>query len=701
MFKILFLLLPALLITASSNAAPRADFFVSPKGDDAWHGSIAQPNRSHSDGPFLTIKRALEAVRLFRSEHSDLKRPVTVLIRGGFYALQRPLKFTAADSGTAESPTIFAAYSKEIPLISGGVRIEDWKVGADGRWDASLPAVRNGTWNFSQLWVNGERRRRPRLPEHGYYTVASAATSSSLSEGKGFDQFGYHPGDMNPRWTNLNHVEILGFQIWTAARFRIASIDDTTHTVRFMGHTASTAGYSGLPVGNRYLIENVKQALSQQGQWYLDNASGELSYLPFANEKLGETMAVAPRLSHLILIEGDPEKGEFVSHIIFRGLHFGYTNWTVPKDGQASPQSDVNLPAAITAVGALYCSFEKCTISHTGAWAVEWGEGCKNNLLNSCSITDMGAGGVKIGEPVIRDNDSLVASANTVENCLIADGGRVQPAGTGIWVGQSYGNKIVHNTICNLYYSGISAGWTWGYGKSLATHNLFRDNLIEKIGQGMLSDMGGIYMLGISPGSEVMHNMIRNVRSLTYGGWGLYFDEGSSDVLAENNVIYDTKSGGFLQHYGENNRVINNIIALNQEAQLIRGLAEDHLSFTLEHNIVYYSQGALLGYNWSGDNFHLDHNLYWNSSGKPITFEKGMTLAQWQRKKGQDLHSIIADPLFENPQKGDFRLQPGSPAKDIGFIPINMNGFGCSLPKAEVEKALNAPPAFPDTEDQR
>jgi hypothetical protein len=55
-----------------------------------------------------------------------------------------------------------------------------------------------------------------------------------------------------------------------------------------------------------------------------------------------------------------------------------------------------------------------------------------------------------------------------------------------------------------------------------------------------------------------------------------------------------------------------------------------------------------------------DHNLYWNASGKPAAFGK-RSLAEWQALR-QDKNSLVADPLFVDPEQGDFRLRRGSPA---------------------------------------
>jgi len=55
---------------------------------------------------------------------------------------------------------------------------------------------------------------------------------------------------------------------------------------------------------------------------------------------------------------------------------------------------------------------------------------------------------------------------------------------------------------------------------------------------------------------------------------------------------------------------------------------------------------------------------------------------------------VIADPLFVDPQHGDFTLKPGSPADKIGFKPFPLTGWGRSTPGGE-EALKPVPPAYP------
>ncbi len=666
----------AAMAVPAAAAAPGIRFYVATNGNDAWSGRQAAPNAARTDGPFATVTRARAAVRALKEKEGGLKQPVTILIRGGFYPLAETLRFTPEDSGTAAYPVTYAAYPGEQPVLSGGRRLGGWQKGEGELWTTRIPEVAAGKWYFRQLFVNGQRRTRARTPNDGYLRA------DLLGEPRREDPnsrlgFRFQEGDLKP-YPDLEDVNVVIYHSWTASWHHIAEVNTQERTVKL-------AAPSGWPIGYwdrrpRYVVENTREALDAPGEWYLDRKTGVLTYWPLPGESLETAEVVAPALRTLLRFTGDPEMGLWVEHLNLEGLSFQHADWHIERDKPADGQAAVFLNAAVMATGMRRCALTRCEVAHVGEHAVWLQRGSVENRLEQSHLHDLGAGGVYIGEALHGTVPAVTTGANTVHNCFIHDGGHVFPAGIGVWIGQSPENHVSHNEICDFYYSGMSVGWTWGYTDSAARGNLIEFNHIHHLGKGVLSDMGGIYTLGIQPGTVLRNNCIHDVLSYSYGGWGLYTDEGSTGILLEKNVVYRTKSGGFHQHYGRENVVRNNIFAIASEGEIIRSREEDHLSFIFERNIVYQTLGPLLGSNWSNHQFRMDRNLYWHTDGwNDLT---DLTLAEWQEETGQDRGSLVADPRFVAPEQDDFRLRPDSPALQLGFEPIDLSTVGLVGDKA-------------------
>jgi parallel beta-helix repeat protein len=653
---------------ATSDRRTPTTFYVAPNGNDGWSGASARPNAKRTDGPFATITRARDAVRELKQREGGLTRPVRVYVRGGMYFLTEPLVLTPQDSGTKECPITYAAYRNEQPVLSGGARITDWQAGeVNGKacWTARLPAVGRGEWYFRELFVNGERRPRPRLPKDGFYRFeGSPGVTKDTPWNEGQKQAIYADGDLKA-WHNLDDVEVVAFHLWVDSHLPMAALDEQNRIVTFTGPSIFRLTEDFTSGGARYWVENVFEALDTPGQWYLDRPTGTLYYLPKPGEDPRQVEVIAPRLAYAVRFEGDPQKQEWVEHVRLQGLAFMHTEWSLPPESAGASQASHNVPGAIWWQGARSCALRDCTIAHIGSYAVELVAGCERNTIKGNTMADLGAGGVKVGPG---------SSRTTIADNEIGDGGHIFHSAVGVWIGNSGRNQVIYNHIHDFDYTGVSVGWTWGYGPSDAVGNRIEYNHIHHVGRGMLSDLGGIYTLGVSPGTILRNNLIHDSWAATYGGWGIYLDEGSTNILVENNVVYRTKTGGFHQHYGRENMIRNNVFALGKEMQITRSREEEHRSFSFERNIVYWTEGALLSGTWKNGNFFFDDNVYFQADGRPFAFGP-YSLEQW-RELGMDVHSIIADPEFVDPAHDDFALKADSPALALGFKPIDISQVG-------------------------
>ena len=438
-----------------------------------------------------------------------------------------------------------------------------------------------------------------------------------------------------------------------------------------------------------FCLENVRSGFDTPGEWFYDVTAERIRYRPLPGEMLAELFCIAPLagLTSVLRLEGDPEKGAFITDMTFSGIVFSHTR----TDGDVRPDGFVQqyqYQAAVKAGSAIFGKnvqrvvFENCCVSQVDNYGLWLGEGCVSNRIVGCMFDDLGAGGVWIGDG--RQNCYRTGRENepegvrvpygepstqafhpsafiVIEDCEISCAGRVNPEACGVVLANVSDSSVTHCDIHDLYYTGVSVGWTWGYGGSFAQRNTIAFNRIYDIGKHVMADMGGVYTLGTSFGTCVSNNVIHSIDSISYGGWGLYNDEGSEGIVMENNLVYDTTDASYHQHYGRNNVVRNNIFVGARKCQLAVTRPEPHLSVTFERNIVAWDydgpayrepmwmRGLVDGtarVNWT-------NNLFWCLSGPTVVNAP---------------HPVIAaDPCFVDAARHKYQLENDSPAFRFGF----------------------------------
>jgi hypothetical protein len=653
----------SLCCVASAHAV---NFYVAPGGNDAHPGTQEQP--------FATIEHARESVRKVKP---TANAPITVFLRAGTYSLDAPLLFGPQDSGTKTCPITYSAYPGEKPILSGGKAIAGWKRQPNGVWTAEIPEVKQGQWYFRQLFVNGQRRPRARLPREGKYTVAGQANPPARS-------FTFNPGEIDPKWTNFEDVELVLLQFWTEARPRIEAIDPVAHTVRFTGDVFRSPTWS-----NGWYVENVFEGLTEPGQWYLNRRTGTLYYRPLPGEDVKQLEIVAPRTKQWLRLEGDYKTGKHVEYVTFRGLTFHYSQWELDeKLGYNYPQaavewqpvygplSEVPVPSAIYVKGARQVRFEDNEIAHTGAWAIHLAQGgCNDDAIVGNNMRDLGAGAVRIGGPFPTNDPAEESGRAIVTDNRIHDCAKVYLGAPAVWIGQSSGNRVAHNEITGWCEWAISVGWSWDYSPNNARDNIVEYNHCHHIGGSVLGTHAVLYFLGVQPGTVVRNNLVHEV-----AGDCFLLDNGSVGIVIERNLFHHATGVGLGFNFNTfGNIVQNNIVALTDNGLMCRGGDPGRLDQTgvFHHNIFYYhgDKGRLFfPDNRTNDAVVMDKNLYYDASGKPVQF-LNVDFVQW-KQKGLDHSSIVADPQFIDPQKGDFRLKTGSPARTLGFQPIDLTRVG-------------------------
>ena len=558
--------------------------------------------------------------------------------------------------------------------ISGGIPVTGWNQVSSNVYSAVVaPSI-----FVNQLFINNRRIIRTRVPvNQSDYLQYAASLNDSTQARYGFQ---YAPGQFD--YKSLADAMVVVYHSWTTSNHYIDHLITANNTVVFTNPSDRPIGSFVEQGQRRFHIENLCEALVPNSFCFVNETKTvylmtDGSYDPTKTE-------IITSVKEIVVLIASDDATKPVENVNIYNVAIQHGAWNIGRFQQADQFSAAFITsAALYIANATSIIISDIEISHTGLYGAWIKEGTTNIELINSLITDTGAGGIRIGQmiaPVPAPTTSIKFISNEVSY-----GGNVFPSGVGINIHRAMDIAIVDNHVHHLRYSGIVVGWQLGYNPSYTGNILVQGNFVHDIGQHILCDQGGIYTLGVQPGTIIHGNVVKNVFSYAIFMWGIYLDEGSSDLIVSNNVVYNTGWASLFQHYGANNTIINNVFAraslypppqpgdANPDGDVRVQNAENHTSWTFTRNIIY---DLFQGVNHSV--FQSDphaivsfaENVYYNPYSTELLFGwQHIPFDQWQ-KSGQDNGSIIADPLFAGDvnQCDFFTVQPNSPAAKLGFV---------------------------------
>ena len=557
-------------ITLFSCQNKEYEIYVTPNGNDSASGELSTPVAS--------LQRAAELAR-----EKAGKVPVTVFLSGGEYNLSESLVLGIDDGGTAEVPVQWKAMPGEEPIISGGISVRTWKKEDDGTWSAVLPPDVNK--KFRSLYINGKSAIRARFPDHDYLTVDKPGKDNRTS-------FFFRENEI-PMVTNLNGVELVFLHDWSITRIGVKSIDwKSNHLIAVdsIGARLSFFSITHWEPHPRYYLENAHEFCDKPGEWYCDFNEHKIFYRPLPTDKISDILGVIPTSSKLITITGN--KKNRIGFISFEGITFEHTDWQLPDKGYCGIQATMftdrqinrndwsKIPAAIELDFADNCTFNNCTVRNTGGSGIWIRENCQNCEIFKSHIYNISANGINIGEgqdrlvngiPWWKSTPEEVSKNNKVIQSVIENCGTQFYGAIGIWCGLVSNTLIEHNEVTDLPYSGISVGWLWDTVPTPCRENVVNANHIHHI-MNILHDGGGVYTLGLQPGTRITGNLIHDVLLNESGAPnnGMFLDGGSSELLISDNIIYNIGRSPLRFNGSYRDTVRNNVLVRGDNVPPIR-----------------------------------------------------------------------------------------------------------------------------------
>lgn len=573
----------SILLGCFISNAIAVDFHVSPSGNDSAEGTLT--------APFKTLEQAQRAVR---GVNKSMKEDINVYLHEGTYQLTSTLRLSNADGGTNGHYVRYMAAPGETPLVTGGIPVNGWAL-----FDAekNIWCAKDVVGRFRQLYVNGKKAIRARHPnvktngDHYFNRLAKVDTT-----GRAFDVY----TDQIKKLENIKKSEIHVMVAWADQTLRIDDVKYNGNTCKIIPQDPErtrlfrraypmlgTAFMSNPPKQQCYYLENDMSLLDMQGEWYLDEDTNTLYYMPRDGEDMSTANVVAPNIETLIEVKGESTKDK-VQNISFSGIVFAHTNYLRPsKEGFLNLQAGqfaVNVvedwrgllksnefmlwhpSAGIEVTNASRVIFEDNIFTQMAATGLDFTSGTNDTRIEGNVFTEIGGSSISVGKfapdslteihkgynPSDKDE---ICTRDTVKNNYVHNTTNEIQGGVPILGGYPRYIVIEHNEVSYANYSGISVGFGWTTNETAMDGNKINYNEIHHIAR-LLCDGAAIYTLSNQgKNGQIMYNYSHDINGSDWADYWtcpIYQDEGTSGFEIAYNVAVNAPKGTACNACGQN-----------------------------------------------------------------------------------------------------------------------------------------------------
>jgi hypothetical protein len=646
--------------------------------------------------PGGSLTAARDAIRAKRQAGET--GAAVILLKSGTYEVTGPLLLEAQDSNLA-----IRAAQEDKPLLIGSTPIKNFIPHQGKILKADVTEMLIAGVSYRQLLSGGERMILARYPNftpedplYGGWAFVSSHPPGGTTKNACLVK-----ADDVRKWEYPEDVEvdIMSGLAWWNSIVPLSSLDPETRLLTL----AKPASYEILPY-NRFRFQNALEELDAPGEWFLDPRTRILYFWPLSPSAITDT--------RLVTLESFIQITAGAKNIRIERLSFTGCNGT-----------------AINLANAEDCLIAGCTLTTVGGYRSNKGDsgggisinGGRRNIVTGNDISYIGGAGIGISG---GDCVTLTPALHQATNNDIHHVGVFARGSSGIDVG-GCGVRIANNLIHDSPRIGVQMGGN----KHVVEYNHLHHLCLETNDGGALYT-GGRNWLG-GRGTIWRYNLIHDIIGCdqTAAGlkrpafvFGLYPDDNTGGLDIIGNLVYRIGCTPIHMHNSRDCLLENNIFAYGTSHQFdLHGWTKTHSMFTghfptmvkgyesvagqtawtrmrgmaLHPKDAIRADGTIMSGNILRRNIMIsnspeakycdvrnatskwntiDGNLAWNG-GHPVKTGTG-DWAAWQAA-GWDKNSIVADPLFGNPEADDFRLKAASPAiTKLGFKPLPVEKMG-------------------------